>query len=67
MIAERYISRTNVRKHNRSKNAEQVLEKLRKMDSTRNTSKLSTKNSKSMKSARAFKTKLMNTFNPKTE
>ncbi len=30
MIMERYISRTNVRRHNRSKNAQQVLENVRK-------------------------------------
>jgi len=30
MIMERYISRTNVRRHNRSKNATKVLDKVRK-------------------------------------
>ena len=29
MIMERYIARTNVRRHNRSKNAQKVLEKVR--------------------------------------
>jgi hypothetical protein len=32
MILERYISRTNVRKHNRSKNVKEVLEKAKKLE-----------------------------------
>ena len=29
MIMERYIARTNVRRHNRSKNAQKVIDKVR--------------------------------------
>lgn len=46
MIAERYISRTNVRKHNRSKNAQQVLEKVRLRETSKNSSMLSNNTSK---------------------
>ena len=63
MIAERYFARTNVRKHNRSKNAKEVLEKVRNKQNK--TAKTSGRLTTAMSTKNSFVS--LKTFNPSSD